>query len=142
VDPGFIVEKFPEKANLIRAARTVNDRKPEWVAEQVKKDIQDRFGDKPITIGILGLAYKADIDDTRESPALVIAEHLKKVGHKVIACEPNRDEQNIEGYPNMYLEDVLDQAEYVVIATGHRQFRDSLDSICRKPFFDAAGVTA
>jgi UDP-N-acetyl-D-mannosaminuronic acid dehydrogenase len=142
VDPWFIVEKFPEKADLIRTARTVNDKKPEWAAEQVKKDIQDRFGDKTITIGILGLAYKADIDDTRESPGLVIAGNLKKAGHKVIACEPNRDEQNIEGCPNMHLEDVLKKSDYVVITTGHRQFRESLDSICRKPFFDAAGVTA
>lgn len=141
VDPWFIVEKFPEKANVVRTARTVNDKKPLWVAAQVKKDIQDHFGDKPVTIGILGLAYKADIDDTRESPALVIAEHLKKVGHKVIACEPNRDEDEVEGYPNMRLEDVLEQADYVVITAGHRQFKESLHPIRRKYFHDASGVT-
>jgi len=141
VDPWFIVEKFPEKADVIRTARTVNDKKPEWVAGQVKKDIQDCFGDKPVTIGILGLAYKADIDDTRESPALVIAEQLKNAGHKVIVCEPNKEEDDVEGYPNMHLEDVLEQTDYVVITTGHRQFKSDLESIRKKPFFDAAGVT-
>uniref|UniRef100_UPI0026EA2079 UDP binding domain-containing protein n=1 Tax=Acetomicrobium mobile TaxID=97477 RepID=UPI0026EA2079 len=142
VNPWFIVEKFPEKTDLIRTARKVNDKKPEWVAAQVKKDIQDRFGEKHITIGILGLAYKADIDDIRESPALVIARNLKNAGHNIIACEPNREEKTVEGYPNMQLEDVIEQADYLVITTGHRQFKDSLDSILRKPLHDAAGVTA
>lgn len=142
VDPWFIVEKFPEKTDLIRTARMVNDKKPEWVAMQVKKDIQDRFGEKHITIGILGLAYKADIDDTRESPALVIARLLKNAGYNIIACEPNREEKTVEGYPNMHLEDVIEQSDYVVITTGHRQFKESLASIRKKPFHDAAGVTA
>jgi len=142
VDPWFIVEKFPEKTELIRTARKVNDQKPVWLAGQILNDIHDRFDDKQITIGILGLAYKADIDDTRESPALVIAEILKKAGHRIIACEPNKEGDNVVGLPNVTLDEIHEQADYIVITAGHSQFKSSLDSIKKKPFYDAVGVTA
>ena len=86
VDPWFIVAARPEQARLIRTAREVNDGKPEWVirkvgaeAEQLKKRI----------IGCLGLAFKANIDDLRESPALDITRKLIASGiGEVKACEP------------------------------------------------------
>jgi len=73
VDPWFIVNSCPEEAKLIAAARYVNDGKPHWVVDQVKQ-AADQFK-KPV-IACLGLAFKADIDDLRESPALDITLHL------------------------------------------------------------------
>ncbi|HIH0918302.1 TPA: UDP-N-acetyl-D-mannosamine dehydrogenase VpsB, partial [Vibrio cholerae] len=87
VDPWFIVNSCPDEAQLIRTAREVNDGKPHWVVDQVKQ-AADQFK-KPI-IACLGLAFKADIDDLRESPALDITKHLaeSKVG-QLLAVEPN-----------------------------------------------------
>jgi len=133
VDPWFIVEKFPDTANLIRTARRVNDAKPEWVARKVLDDVKARYGEKQITIGMLGLTYKADVDDFRGSPALLIAGLLKAAGHEVIACEPNSQEEEISGFTNLPLEKVIDRSDLLVVAVGHRQFRDNLESISKKP---------
>ena len=87
VDPWFIVEKFPKEANVIREARLINDYKPRFIANKVDNILK---GNKNLKIGILGLAYKPDIDDLRESPAIEIAEILRDKGYNVIACEPKK----------------------------------------------------
>jgi len=83
VDPWFIVDACPEETRLIKTARLVNDSKPSWVIQRVK-DAAERF--KRPVIALLGLAYKPDIDDLRESPALHIARELKrlKVGELLV----------------------------------------------------------
>jgi len=142
VDPWFLAESFPEKTRLLQTARKVNDSKPRWVVERIIDNINDRWGDKKVKIGILGLAYKADVDDTRESPALMIAELLKSFGYPVLACEPNVHEGKVEGFENLGLEEIMEQTEYLVVAVAHRQFLDNKTLICNsRPFFDAVGVS-
>ena len=89
VDPWFIVSRAPGLARLIRTAREVNDYKPSWVIDKVKRSA-DKF--KHPVIGCLGLAFKADVDDLRESPAMSIVRQLinDNVGEILIA-EPNLD---------------------------------------------------
>ena len=141
VDPWFIVEKFPKKARLIRTSREVNEYKPKWVVEKIIEDINKRFNnDKKITIGILGLAYKPNIDDLRESPALEIAKELKNKGYNVIACEPNSTENEIDGILNFNLEELTDKADYFVYAVAHDQFKNVKHLINLKPCFDTVGV--
>ena len=95
VDPWFIVSKTPEQARLIRTAREVNDNKPEWVLDQVKIKIADFLQANPertikdITIACYGLAFKPNIDDLRESPALSITQKLAEQGFNIMAIEPN-----------------------------------------------------
>ena len=87
VDPWFIVASAPDEAKLIRTAREVNDYKPHWVSEKVREKAE-RF--KNPIIGCLGLAFKANIDDLRESPAMEITRELMASGiGRVMACEPN-----------------------------------------------------
>jgi len=87
VDPWFIVAAAPEQARLIRTAREVNDSKPHWVINRVRAKAE-RF--KTPVIGCLGLTFKANIDDLRESPALEITKDLMATGiGRVMACEPN-----------------------------------------------------
>lgn len=91
VDPWFIVYRDKKNAKLIQAAREVNNLKTEWVIEQIKLAATDQnanTGVKP-TIVCFGIAFKPDIDDLRESPALEIAETLCAQGYKVLAVEPN-----------------------------------------------------
>ena len=87
VDPWFIVEAAPEEARLIRTAREVNDGKPDWVLAKVREKAA-RFS-RP-TIACLGLAFKADVDDLRESPALHIVARLREADlGELLVCEPN-----------------------------------------------------
>lgn len=95
VDPWFIVSKTPEQARLIRTAREVNDSKPEWVIDQVKIKIAEFLQANPektikdVTVACYGLAFKPDIDDLRESPALNITKKLAEQGLNILAIEPN-----------------------------------------------------
>jgi len=96
VDPWFIVSSAPEEARLIRTAREVNDAKPEWVLEKVQAAIRAHLKDCPsktaadVTVACYGLAFKPDIDDLRESPALEIVRliELEHAG-SVLVVEPN-----------------------------------------------------
>ncbi|WP_272164969.1 UDP-N-acetyl-D-mannosamine dehydrogenase [Vibrio diabolicus] len=96
VDPWFIVSKTPEEAQIIHTARKVNDGKPEWVINKVKLAIIDFLQANPekmlddIAITCYGLAFKPDIDDLRESPALEITRQIETIhSGRVIAVEPN-----------------------------------------------------
>lgn len=119
VDPWFIVSAAPDTARLIRTAREVNDGKPEWVLAKVREHA--RAMAHPV-IGCLGLAFKPDIDDLRESPALGIVKRLQqeKLG-QVMACEPNIGE--LQGVPLYPLGRVLAKANIILALVAHRQFR-------------------
>lgn len=119
VDPWFLVHRSPQHARLIRAAREVNDHKPEWVLERVRKKAA-KF--KNPVIGCLGLAFKADVDDLRESPAMDIVKHLQQenVG-KLLVCEPN-----LKSHPEfdlMSASEVIGEADIVLLLVDHKSFR-------------------
>ena len=119
VDPWFVVASAPEEARLIRTAREVNDHKPEWVVNKIR-DKSDRF--KRPTIACLGLAFKADIDDLRQSPALQIVRRIREedLGN-IMVCEPNLDKH--DDFELTSLEDALHVADIVVLLVNHREFR-------------------
>lgn len=144
VDPWFIVEASPQKARLIRTAREVNDGKTEFVFEQIRQRA-DRF--KRPAIALLGLAYKSDVDDLRESPALEIAEHaLKGNLGELLIVEPNIKElpKAIAGSKAarlVHLDEALRKADIVALLVGHRQFRRvSPQVLGEKVVIDAVGL--
>ncbi|MEM9442209.1 MAG: UDP-N-acetyl-D-mannosamine dehydrogenase [Pseudomonadota bacterium] len=119
VDPWFVVASAPEEARLIRTAREVNDEKPSWVVDKVKSKA-DRF--KAPTIACLGLAFKADVDDLRQSPALDIVRQLQRdeVGRLMI-CEPN-----IKSHPEfdlVPLSEAVAEADILLLLVDHREFK-------------------
>ncbi len=120
VDPWFFVESAPDITPLIYHARTVNDGQPHFVMELVRKAVGNLKGRK---IAALGLAYKPDVDDLRESPAAEVVHLLQKEGAIVKAFEPFKP----EGLPNMdcvpTLEAALKDAEVVVLLVNHTEFR-------------------
>jgi UDP-N-acetyl-D-mannosaminuronic acid dehydrogenase len=138
VDPWFIISRAKEKAKLIRAAREINDTKPMWVIEKVKEKAS-KF--KNPTIACLGLSFKADIDDLRESPAVHIVEHLKNnhVGD-LLVCEPN-----IHAHPEFTLsslDDCLEKADIVLVLVDHKEFRSlSSTRLNEKIVIDTRGIT-
>lgn len=132
VDPWFIVSAAPDEARLIRTAREVNDSKPEWVIEKVKLAVADYLMAHPdktakdVTIACYGLAFKPDIDDLRESPALDIAKKLSELpSSKVLAVEPNI-EQLPEKAATLELstfENAMTKAQIHVLLVDHKEFK-------------------
>lgn len=125
VDPWFIVDAAPEEARLIRTAREVNDSKPQHVLEQVRGRAS-RFKD-PV-VACLGLAFKANVDDLRESPALAIASELSTIeGVSLLFSEPNIRElpESLVGKGELVSgEEAVRRADIVVLLVNHREFVD------------------
>lgn len=125
VDPWFIVDAAPETARLIRTAREVNDQKPHYVIAQVREKA-DRF--KNPIIACLGLAFKANVDDLRESPAMEIVEALSlNEAYNLLVVEPYiktlpkalADNAELCG-----VEEAIKRADIVLLLVDHRQFRE------------------
>ena len=145
VDPWFIVSASPETAKLITTARNVNDRKPGFVVDKITASA-DKF--KSPVIACLGLAFKADIDDLRESPAVTIVQKLSTMDcGKILAVEPfitqlpsSMANKNIE---LATLDMALQQADIVVLLVDHKQFK-AIDAevLQQKILIDTRGVWA
>lgn len=125
VDPWFIVDSAPEQARLIHAARTVNDSKPGFVVDKILTAIQGL--NKPV-VACLGLAFKPNIDDLRESPSVEVTRRIADSGHQVLAVEPHVQElpEELKGLPNVRLasvEEALAQASVIALLVDHEAFR-------------------
>ena len=134
VDPWFIVSKTPEQAHLIRTAREVNDSKPQWVIDKVKLAVAEFLQTNPdktareVTIACFGLAFKADIDDLRESPAIEIIKRII-AAHPgpVLAVEPNIIElpsSLSEKTSLTSIQSSINEADVLVLLVDHKEFKD------------------
>lgn len=125
VDPWFIVNAHPDEANVIRTAREVNDGKPLFVISKVKDAVKDIKNPK---LACLGLAFKPDIDDLRESPALDITKMLSdNSDFTILAVEPNIKElpkvlENRKNVSLVSLEVAVKDADIVVVLVNHKDF--------------------
>ena len=122
VDPWFLVESAPDLSLLIQRARQVNDAQPGFVLELVKKALgADLTGKK---IAALGLAYKPDVDDLRESPAVDVARLLSEAGAQVMAYEPFKTDADLPGVRAVStLEQAVEGADALVLLVRHTEFR-------------------
>lgn len=133
VDPWFIVSKTPEEAKIIHTARKVNDTKPKWVINKIKMTVADFLQANPtktvkdVTIACYGLAFKPDIDDLRESPAVFIASEIQKLHAGMVYCvEPNVDKALLKNELLIVeYEFAKTNADIHVLLVDHHQFKDS-----------------
>lgn len=150
VDPWFIVAQNPKQARLIRTAREVNDSKPHWVVNQVKNAVADCLAAtnkraSELKIACFGLAFKPNIDDLRESPAMEIAELIAD-WH---AGDTQVVEPNIHALPKKLvgkchlatLEEALRDADVLVMLVDHHQFKAIAgEAIAQQWVVDTKGV--
>ena len=144
VDPWFIVAKAPEYTPLIQTARSINDNRPHQAADKILAHIKDNPNAK---IACLGLAYKPNVDDLRESPALEIVSDIAKAhGQKLYVCEPHIKElpEKLSQFANIEFTDALtaiNEADIIATLVNHRTFsyvdKHALDS---KIVLDFCGV--
>lgn len=124
VDPWFIVHSGGNEAKLIKSAREVNNYKTQWVIEKIK-NVALKFelaNHKKAKIACLGLAFKPDIDDLRESPALAITKQLIANGFDVVAVEPNiNSHDDLEIYD---FKTAIEIADIVVFLVAHKEFKE------------------
>jgi UDP-N-acetyl-D-mannosaminuronic acid dehydrogenase len=121
VDPWFFVEAAPELTPLILHARQVNDSQPLFVVEKVRKALGWLKGRK---IAALGLAYKPDVDDLRESPAVEVIHLLANQGAQVLAYEPFKPDAGLKGIESVpTLDAALKDADALLLLVNHSQFR-------------------
>jgi UDP-N-acetyl-D-mannosaminuronic acid dehydrogenase len=143
IDPWFIVDAFPERARIIRTAREVNDTKTAYVLQQI---IDEAKNYKSPKIAILGISYKANIDDFRESPALRIIQQLLHLDNIMYIADPYFKELP-QGLNEMAclnfvsIEEAILAANIVVILVGHDQIRAlSNESLQGKRVIDTLGI--
>ena len=148
VDPWFIVDSAPDEAKLIKTARLVNDGKPDFVLGKVSEAVLSIGKEREeLTIACLGLAFKPDIDDLRESPALNIAKQIDLMKfNKVLLVEPN-----IEQAPNGFkagteiipMDEAIKTADIIILLVDHSPFKTmDLSLLSGKQVVDTRGIWA
>ncbi len=142
VDPYFISSAFPNEAKIIAQARSINNYKSEWCVEKAKNAILSfelKNGKKP-QVALMGLAFKPNIDDLRESPAMKIAKHLVA---EMPDVKFNIVEPNISSHPDFDIVDfqtAFEQSDIVVYLTAHKQFFKLPQEANDKLILDFCGV--
>jgi len=128
VDPWFIVERNPALARIIKIARETNDSMPQFVFNKIENILKNVKGTKKVTI--LGITYKANIDDTRESPVINLIKLLKENNYKISAVDPYVKEFKYK------VETILEAAkdsDLIVLAVNHKEFRElDFDILAKK----------
>ncbi len=148
VDPWFIVDSAKEEAKLIKMARDVNDSKPDWVVNKISEKannilaIHPSKSNKDIKIACLGISYKPDSDDMRNSPALEIVKKLDSIGFSLCVVAKHKASPNdLRDDLYLSLEEALEFANIVCILVNDKEFIEKKDHISKHYcVLDIAGI--
>lgn len=141
VDPWFLVGDYPGLANIILAARRINDSMPQFVLERAN-DIMKENGISDVSrVGLYGLTYKEDVDDIRESPTLQMLESMNKhlCGNLVKIYDPMITQDIV---PNQYhdFDAFLNDIDFIIILVGHSEIKNNIDKIKGKIILDTRNI--
>ena len=140
VDPWFLVGDYPALTNLIWEARKINDSMPEFVLQRIS-DIMKEHNIKDVSkVGLYGLTYKEDVDDTRESPSIQLLEKMEvHLAHGIKSYDPFVNDAIVEGqYTNF--DDFLNDVEIVVVMVSHTHIKENMDKIANKLVLDTKNI--
>jgi len=123
VDPWFIVADFKEEAKIIRTAREINNYKSEWVIERIRSAAEDfkALKGRDAVVACMGLAFKPNIDDLRESPALHVARWVKEHVEQLVVSEPNIESHN--EFSLLDSTEAIKQADIVAFLVSHKEYK-------------------
>lgn len=140
VDPWFLVGDYPGLANIILAARKINDSMPKFVLERIHFIMKEEGMTDISRVGLYGLTYKENVDDVRESPTIQLLEKMKKhlaPGLKVY--DPLVKRELVE---NQYfnLDDFLEHVDFVVVMVAHNEIKEQMDKLKNKLVLDTKNI--
>jgi UDP-N-acetyl-D-mannosaminuronic acid dehydrogenase len=142
VDPWFIVSEFPDEAKIIHSARTINDHKADWVVERIKNEILEfqLNSNRTPKVALMGLAFKPDIDDLRESPAMYVVNSITQFDKAdYLIVEPNLNGETELSYDLVDYTDAYHEADIVAFLVAHREFR-TIEKDHKKAELDFCGA--
>lgn len=146
IDPWFLIERFPSKTRLFQVARAVNDIRPERVLTRIKRALTGEYGDKRVKVLVLGLTYKPDVDDLRESPALKVAQALASDDQiDLRVYDPHVESERMSAFLDIEpidLNSAIAWADVVVFLVAHRAFTQLCTHLLKsKKVLDFCGVS-
>ena len=140
VDPWFLVGDYPEDANLIKQAREVNDAQPLYIWNLAKNDFSTVGIDENSTIGIYGLTYKENVDDTRMSPSLQLLNSLSaEEKSRIISYDPFIERDLVEQQYHDF-DKFLAASDAVIVMVNHKHIVENADKLSAKPVFDSKNI--
>ena len=141
VDPWFLVGDYPGLANIILAARKINDSMPEFVLERVNDIMEERGMTDVSRVGLYGLTYKENVDDMRESPTLQMLESMKKhlCGNLVKVYDPFITDDVVPGQYHD-LDEFLADVDFVVLLVGHDEIKENMSKLSGKVILDTRKI--
>ena len=138
IDPWFIASHFPSQTPLIQTSRNVNNEKTEWSISKITNTIKDFENDNchSAKVGFLGLTFKPDIDDMRESPAIKIVSYFSRNYSRILISDPNIN--YLKGFDLMSYKDLIKESDIIVILVAHKEFKTC--SYMGKQIIDLCGL--
>ena len=136
VDPWFLVGDYPGLANIILAARKINDSMPEFVLERIYEIMQENHMTDISRVGLYGLTYKEDVDDVRESPSLQLLECMKRHLAPPLLCYDPYIKTQIVDRQVFGLEEFAESVDLIVIMVGHKEIVDKAEYVKNKLILD------
>ena len=136
VDPWFLVGDYPGLANIILAARKINDSMPEFVLGRIYEIMQENHMTDISRVGLYGLTYKEDVDDVRESPSLQLLECMKRHLAPPLLCYDPYIKTQIVDRQVFGLEEFAESVDLIVIMVGHKEIVDKAEYVKNKLILD------
>lgn len=141
VDPWFLVGDYPDLTNMILTARKTNDSMSQHVLGRIRDIMREHNINDISKVGIYGLAYKENVDDTRESPTLQLLERMDEhLAFGVKVFDPHIKEKIVD-HQFINFEDFVDEIEIIVIMVGHDHIKENMDKISDKLILDTKNIT-
>lgn len=139
VDPWFLVGDFPQTVDVVRAARRVNDGQPVWIFSRIQEIMVMNNIESFSQVGIYGLTYKENVDDTRESPTMQLLKAMGRSATSVVVYDPFIREDIVNGQCHSLCE-FLENIKLVVIMVGHDEIKEQNHTLKQKIVFDTRRI--